>query len=212
MGDLATILGVQLQQKLDEINQALGVPHQQGYLTPRKGGQAAHDTRGGEPAQPAPTPPAAKSSRGPRGRNVAIGYDPSVEQALPDAATVSRNGYGELAQGSSRPVVSYLPPEGGDRIVEPPPPQRGRTLLLQQQVPVMNEKGQQVDVVGPKGAGFLQTAPEPEGQLLPNADPGDLERSRMPYLTPPDGKSKGVFVKHMKSMYEQMLQQMGTPV
>lgn len=194
MGDLTTILGIQLGQKLNDIQNAIGDGASYLAAQGRKGGQSTH----------------------PRMQQVSV---PSHEGdvVLPDAALVSKDGNGVLGEGSMRPPVSYLPPAGGDRVVAPEQPlftadPRKQRAYLNATVPVQNEKGQLVGTIGPKGVPMVMIQPQPEAVItpIPNAPADSLQRIEAPYLAPKVHKTKGVFLKHIKSMYEQMLQQMGT--
>lgn len=196
MGDLTTILGIQLGQKLNEIQNALGDGASYLAAQGRKGGQTTH----GGTVQPVDDSSLMRAE--------------GDERVLPDAALLQR---GADARGNAgffrKPAEpTYLPPANGDRIVEPQEPLI-RNGYLTKQVPVMNEKGQIVSVMGPKAAPtvYLQNRPEDAIAPIPNASQAEIDHLRnTPYIQPKDQKTKGAFLKHMKAMYEQMLQQMGT--
>lgn len=200
MGDLTTILGIQLGQKLNEIQNALGDGASYLAAQGRKGGQrsSAGRTR---------AIPADDSS---------LMRDEGDERVLPDAAVLLQRGRDVRGnEGFFRKPAepTNLPPANGDPIVAPQQPLIDRRGYLTQQVPVMNEKGQMVAVMGPQGAptAYLQNRPEDVITPIPNEPQAEIDHLRnTPYITPKDQKTKGVFLKHIKSMYEQMLQQMGT--
>lgn len=177
MADLATLLGVQLQDKLGDIAAAL--PRVAGYLD-QKGTRPANDVT---PAE--------------------------GERVLPDSGQLNRDG--NTYYQTPNPAASYLPPAGGDRVVSPEKPliaHRNGRAYLTAQVPVENEKGQIVDMVGPKGAPPIFQRGDNEAIVpIPNAPANALESVQAPYLTPKENKRKGLFIDHMKKMYGQMLEQ-----
>lgn len=224
MPDLATILGVQIAQKLKEIQQA-APPANVGYLGAHKGGQAVQESRtyeqvppdGGSALTAAPLPelpPATKSYLGARGRHIGDG-GPGRDRELGndelDRTPLTDGNKFFLNPNRGAPE---LPPVGSDPIVEPPQQplivKKGGKSYLMMQVPAVNERGQLVDVVGPKGAPmvFEQATQDPNIKPIPNAPPGPIEFR--------DNQHKGVFTRHMKTMYEQMIQQIqnqqGIPV
>lgn len=217
MPDLATILGVQIAQKLQEIQNAMPPPQAAGYLAPRKGGQAASQTRSYEQVPPAkgptPTPRASKSYLGVRGRNIGDG-GPGRDREL-GRDELDRTPLTEGNKFFMRPsdAGTSIPPTGSDPVVTPEQPlivKKGGRSYLMMQVPAVNEQGKVVDMVGPKGAPmiFQQTTPADAVQPIPNAPAKPIEFR--------DAKHRGVFMRHMKAMYDQMMQQIqnqyGIPV
>lgn len=213
MGDLATILGIQMRRKLAELPA-------QGYL----------ETVGSPADIGAPA-----TYRGPDQAMVLNSDRPGKGDNLPAGQTTT------LYQTINPNPQTYIPPATGDKVAALPDTTRivkkgekapkRRTIYLQNQVPVIDERGVQVGVVGPAGAPFLpdsgpQPVPIPNTVDVvptpaPHGPPGKLVR---PYLSkqqiqelspqrPPvmDRKQRGVFLRHLKDLSDKMYTQLGIP-